>query len=104
MDWSASLTYATFADRVGETFDVRTAAGESVELALDDVTQDTREGGRGPNGEQRSQFSVVFHGRAAAPLTQGTYSFAHPQTGEFALFIVPISADADVIRYEAVFG
>lgn len=52
----------------------------------------------------QERFTVVFRGPKEPFLSQGTYSFAHEQMGEFNLFIVPMRQDDDGTFYEAVFN
>jgi hypothetical protein len=37
-------------------------------------------------------------------LPQRIYPFEHPDLGAFEVFIVPVGADPDGVRYEAVFS
>ena len=53
---------------------------------------------------RRVPFALVFRGPAGDVLPQGTYHVEHDALGAFDLFLVPIGADADGVRYEAVFG
>jgi hypothetical protein len=99
IDW---LTYDHFAGRVGETFELADAEPPGARLVLADATESTEPGGRGPEGQERLQFSLVFHG--APFLSQGTYRLAHAELGELELFLVPIGRDVDGTRYEAAFA
>ena len=98
------LTYDMFAARVGEGFDATAGDGEVVPLVLDEATESEHLGGRGPEGQERRQFSLVFRGPATGMLPQGTYSLAHAELGELELFLVPIRADVDGVSYEAAFA
>ncbi len=95
------MTYDDFAAHVGETFEVTQGRGLSVVLIDASVT--TEAGGPGPEGQERLQFSLVFRGPAPA-LPQASYALAHEALGELELFLVPIGADADGVRYEAAFA
>jgi hypothetical protein len=53
---------------------------------------------------QLEQFSLVFTCPALPWLPQGTYTFAHADMGELALFIVPIGPADGAMRYESVFS
>ena len=101
IDW---LTYEHFAGRVGEHFDVASPDGSGVPLVLVEATQGSEPGGRGPEGEERLQFSLVFRAPVTRVWPQGTYPLAHEELGELELFLVPLGADADGVRYEAVFA
>ena len=50
------------------------------------------------------RFSVFFTSSPEFLLSQAIYRLTHPQMGEFELFLVPISQDADGFRYEAVYN
>ncbi|WP_121255983.1 DUF6916 family protein [Nocardioides ferulae] len=100
LEW---LTYEQFAPRVGQRFDARTGE-QTVALELADAWESTEQGGPGPRGEQRRQFSLVFRGPAEPVLPQATYPLTHPEVGELQLFLVPIGKDADGVRYEAAFA
>lgn len=51
------------------------------------------------------KFCLVFQGSVDYLLDQSTYSFEHPQIGEFRIFIVPIlSRHAAGFFYQAVFN
>jgi len=98
------LTCADFAGRVGETFDL-TADGAAVHpVELVEAAESTEIGGQGPDGQTRNQFSLVFRGPASPLLPQGTYVLTHAELGELALFLVPIGAEPEGVRYEAAFG
>ena len=98
------LTYEHFAGRVGERFDVTAGDGEGLALELVDATQGSEPGGRGPDGQERLQFAVVFRGPADRVLPQGIRTLAHPELAELDLFLVPIGPDAEGMRYEAAFA
>ncbi|HEU4766729.1 MAG TPA: hypothetical protein VFS77_05120 [Pyrinomonadaceae bacterium] len=50
------------------------------------------------------RFSVFFKGSREFLLPQATYQLAHPQMGEFYVFLVPIETETDGYRYEAVYN
>jgi hypothetical protein len=109
LEW---LTYDRFAPRVGEVFEVGVGAGPTVCMVLSDASESAEPGGRGPEGQERLQFSLVFRGPATPALPQGTYRLTHPELGELAMFLVPLGpdprgdgpGDAQGMRYEAVFA
>lgn len=98
------LTYDDFSGLVGDRFDATTTGGDAVGLELVEATQGNRTGGRGPDGQERLQFSLVFRGPHASFLAQGTYVLSHRALGDLELFLVPIGADAEGLRYEAAFA
>jgi hypothetical protein len=79
---------------VGHGFGLRLEDGRRLELELVEATG---------VGEGRP-FSIVFRGPTDPPLPQRIYRFEHEAIGTFELFIVPIAADAQGVRYEAVFN
>jgi hypothetical protein len=94
MDPLSSFTCATFADRVGETFN---AAG--VELVLASASESPG----GAVARHGGPFTLVFRGPLEPALGQGTHEICHDGLGEFPLFLVPIGRD-DAMSYEAVFN
>ena len=98
------LTHDLFAGRVSEQFDVAVGQEPSVALELVEATEGTEPGGRGPEGQERLQFSLLFQGPAAPVLAQGTYRLAHEELGDLDLFLVPVGPGAGGMRYEAAFA
>ena|SRR5690349_23892344 len=94
-----TFTCATFAPLVSETFRLD-AGGELVDLALVEAGELPE---AAPHGE-RMPFSLVFVGPAGVVYPQRSYPVEHPVLGSFHLFIVPIAADADGVRYQAIFS
>jgi hypothetical protein len=56
------------------------------------------------SNETVEQFSLVFTGRASAPLQQGTYTLHHPAHGEHSIFLVPLGPANGLLHYQAVFS
>ena len=50
------------------------------------------------------RFSVFFKSPLQFLLTQSTHRLAHPQMGEFDVFLVPIGQEPDGFRYEAIYN
>ena len=50
------------------------------------------------------QFSLLFRGPLAPHCAQGIYSLQHDKLGELSLFLVPVGADGEGMRYQAVFS
>ncbi|MCW2738049.1 hypothetical protein [Nocardioides sp.] len=98
------LTHEHFAPLVGEGFAVTVGADEVLTVELVEATASAQPGGLGPEGQERTQFSLVFRGPADPLLPQGTYVVAHATLGEQELFLVPLGRDADSVRYEAAFA
>jgi hypothetical protein len=58
-----------------------------------------------PTEEQgMERFSVFFLGSPEFLLPQNTYRLAHPEMGEFEVFLVAVGKEADGYRYEAVYN
>ena len=103
-----SLTYATFSERLGDAFQVRLGDTDTVAVELIEATSRSQPAPVGPGDDapryRGDSFSIMFQGRADRLLAQGTYQFEHHQMEPFPLFIVPIGATDQGIRYEAVFN
>jgi hypothetical protein len=95
-DRLASLTVATFADRVGEQFTLEDQP-DSYPLVL---TECERHGA----SLTREAFSLMFLGPVEPVLPQQIYPLRHEQLGVLELFLVPLGCDASGTRYEAVFN
>jgi hypothetical protein len=93
-----TLALTDFADHLQHPFPV-SAGGTWVTMTL---TQATALKGGLPGG--RKPFSLTFRGPAQPLLPQAMYDFEHPLRGVISIFIVPVSADADGVTYEAVFA
>ena len=89
------LTDDHFGSRVGERFDVTVGDGGQVALELVEVATSSEPGGRGPDGQERTQFSLLFRGPLSPVLVQGTYELRHVELEDFALFLVPLEPEAD---------
>ncbi len=50
------------------------------------------------------RFSVFFNGSPEFLLPQSMYRLAHPEMGEFDIFLVAIAKNPDGYRYEAVYN
>ncbi len=87
------MTFAALAERVGDTFVVRTEPLVSVVLTAADPDP-----GEGPGG------SLVFRGGNEWLLPQGTYAVAHDVLGEGELTLLPIGRDADGVEYQSELG
>jgi len=92
-----TFTVDTFSPHLDDVFTVHVDGAASFPFRLVEATPwggPAREGGRVP-------FSLVFHAPVHVP--QAIYPMAHPDIGEFALFLVPLGPHGDAMRYEAVF-
>lgn len=98
------LTHEHFAPLVGQDLAVDAGGAGEVTMRLVEAAAGTLPGGRGPDGQERMQFSLIFRGPADRLLPQGTYAVTHEALGEQELFLVPLGRDADGVRYEAAFA
>lgn len=93
----AGLTYEEFVQQMNSKFRVQHEQFGDVELELTEVSDVKLLG-------NQEQFAVVFRGPLEAFLGQATHPVAHEQMGNFELFLVPVSQDANGFNYEAVFN
>ena len=94
-------TEAEFAKNVNTNFRIEFEGSKHVDLKLVAVTPRKIE----PNEEAgMERFSAVFSGPLDFFLPQATYHIAHPEMGEFDVFLVAIGKEADGFRYEAVYN
>src|SRR5262245_17828637 len=93
-----SLRVEDFSGREGERFGLRGPGGEALELRLDSVT---RLGGRAPQAT-REPFSLLLHGPIEPRLPQRIYTLEIAGLGACDLFLVPVGADPEGIRYEVI--
>src|SRR5215207_4954422 len=95
----AQLTEAEFSKHVNTKF--RVVSEQPIDLELTQV-----KGYSAQSHEQTGmeRFSAFFQGPPDRYLVQQTYSIEHEQMGAFDLFLVPVSRDKSVVRYEAVFN
>lgn len=77
-----------------------TAQGVSLNLELCEVKRLTAHAMR-----QEAPFALILRApRGAAAIGQGMIRLAHPELGEFELFLVPIGPDSAGMRYEITFN
>lgn len=88
-----------FTSRVGERFHLSADPLPRTAIALVEATVL----GNAAAGK-RAPFSLVFLAPPGPVLPQRIYGLEHDDLGSFELFLVPIGADRQGVRYEAVFG
>jgi hypothetical protein len=101
---AVELVIETFAERVGESFELTTGGGESIEVALSacEETPYTLPA-EWKTDVERTPFSLLFHDPDASRVApQQNFTLRHPELGEFRLFMVPLGPDERGMRYEAV--
>ena len=94
----------TFEGRVGETFELTTAAGETTEVVLSACTEAPHSvPAEWEDTVGRTPFSLLFHDPDASRYApQQNFTVRHSELGEFELFLVPLGPDDRGMRYEAV--
>jgi uncharacterized protein DUF6916 len=94
-------TAEEFRPHLNTPFRVQVNAPQPIELMLINVESRPSEA----NEEQgMERFSVFFMGSPEFQLPQNTYRLAHPEMGEFEVFLVAIAKDPEGYRYEAVYN
>ncbi|MBC8424808.1 hypothetical protein H8E07_11855 [bacterium] len=98
----SGLTLATGRSLVGLDFVRRNDAGPDVVLRL--VSAEPARRDPTADGAADRPFSLVFHGPPDPRLTQGMHDLEHPEHRFVGLFLVPVGAADEGLRYEAVFS
>lgn len=96
-----SLTAENFQPLVGQSFRVRFAEFEVAELAL---VEASAIGADTDPQRTRTPFRLLFRGTPGRVAQQAIYLIEHETLGEQGIFLVPVSADADGVYYEAIFN
>jgi hypothetical protein len=89
-----SLRREDFEPHVGSDFVVT----DTVRFRLDAV-----EAGHPRPEPARQPFALLFSGPPEPVIDQTTLRLVHAELGELDVFVVPIGADDEAVRYEAVF-
>ncbi len=90
------LTCEDFAARVDERFTMH-AGHERVELTLVEAKP------LGASQREGGAFSLEFRAAGDSHAPQATYTLENEHLGQLEVFLVPLGADAESMRYEAVF-
>ena len=94
-------TEADFRKNLNTTFRVQLDGAKPIDLTLVDVESRPI----GPNEQAgMERFSALFSGPLEFFLPQKMYRVAHPEMGEFDVFLVAVGREADGFRYEAVYN
>jgi hypothetical protein len=96
------LTAAMFAEQIGKTFRLEPADGPVLDLVLVEARSLSLH--PGAPGPRRDPFSLVFLGPKVPVLPQRIYPLENEAFGRLEIFLVPIGADADGVKYEAIFN
>jgi hypothetical protein len=94
-------TEEEFRQHLNTSFRVQVDAPKPIELTLVDVVSRPSDASE-EQGMER--FSAYFSGSLEFQLPQDTYRLAHPQMGEFEVFLVAIAQEPNGYRYEAVYN
>lgn len=98
---SDKQTEAEFSKHVNTKFQVQVEAPQPIELTLVSVTPRRIE----PHEQAgMERFSAIFMGPREIFLPQQTYRVAHPEMGEFEIFLVALGGEPEGFRYEAVYN
>jgi len=96
----ADTTLTFFQELLNHAFTVE-VNHESLELEL--ISADPLSSG--PEGlDLERSFTLEFRGPAEPVLNQGTFNLSHPDLGDAPVFLVPVAAAEDGMRYLAVFN
>jgi hypothetical protein len=92
---------AEFRKHLNTSFRVQVDAPKPIDLTLVAVESRPSEA---TEEQGMERFSVFFTGSPEFLLPQNTYRLAHPEMGEFEIFLVPIAKETAGYRYEAVYN
>ena len=96
------LTVDSFTGQIGKTFRLSLADAPAMDLILVEARGlSTRSK---PPSSGREPFSLTFLGPKGAVLPQRIYPLETEALGRIEIFLVPIAADADGVKYEAIFN
>ena len=96
------LTLESFTQLIGEAFRLALTDAPAIDLVLIEARGLSSQS-KTP-GEGREPFSLVFLGPKGPVLSQRIYPLENAPLGRLEIFLVPIAADADGVKYEAVFN
>ena len=94
-------TEEEFRQHLNTPFRVQVNAPKPIDLTLVAVESRPSEA---TEEQGMERFSVFFSGSPEFLLPQSLYRLAHPEMGEFDIFLVAIAQEADGYRYEAVYN
>jgi len=93
------LTIADFQSYINRSFPIRFTTEVTLPATLITVNAWGSE-----SDKYRQPFTLEFRtAQKNEHYQQGTFTIVHPTIGELPIFLVPIGADAEGMRYEAVF-
>ena len=98
------LKFSDFEPLLNQTFQIEYGNGEMLPVTLAEVAPGKNPSSNDENGEPYYPFSLTFQSSITDYLPQATYRIGHDQLGTHDIFIVPLGANAQGIRYQAVFS
>ena len=84
-----------YAAQLHTTFRIHLDAEQSRDVELVEVTA-------GPSLAGYEQFSLFFQAPPETPPRQNVYRLEHPYLGSTELLLVPVSSEADGVKFQAV--
>ena len=94
-------TEEDFRKQLGTKFGVKAESPRPFELELVDVQGWVT---RPEEQQGMERFTLTFRGPADIYMPQNTYTLAHVEMGELAVFLVPLAPDEGGFSYQAVFN
>jgi len=92
-----------FSRHCGPGWTLRADAARTLDVQLLAAEALPAPGGPAPAGGGAQGFSLVFQTPPGEAISQGTYEFAHEGLGRMQIFVVPIGADDEGMRIQAIF-
>ncbi len=93
-----TLTLNHWRECLGQDFQVHFGPEAKLDLRLVTVTPLGAE-----SGYRRQPYSLLFTGPLTPLLPQATYPLRNELMGELGIFLVPLGAQGQAMRYEAIF-
>jgi hypothetical protein len=97
----STITLEDFEPCLGQSFVVKTADADPLELEL---TQVKALRDPDPATDARQPFALLFRGPLEPVLAQQLLRMENPTLGELTLFLVPVGADENGMLYDASFN
>ena len=94
-------TEAEFRQHLNTSFRVQVNAPKPIDLTLVGVESRPSDA---TEEQGMERFSVFFRSSPEFLLPQNLYRLAHPEMGEFDIFLVAIAQEPEGYRYEAVYN
>jgi hypothetical protein len=93
------LTIDLFDDKIGQTFALDEAEAPAIPLTLIEAKSL-----RNYANAKREPFSLLFTSQGEFVLPQRMYALRHDVLGPLSIFIVPLSHEAGITTYQAIFN